>query len=68
MKKINLFVCELCGAQYKEEATAAKCEKNHKKIVNITSTRYLSLASNRTGYPSYIEVLLDNGEHLTFKR
>lgn len=68
MKKINLFVCEICGAQYKDEPYAKQCEGNHKKINHIGKVRYLPISDNKAGYPISIEVVMDDGERLTFKR
>lgn len=68
MKTINLYVCEVCSAQYRDEAHAKQCEGNHKKINHIGKVRYLPISENKPGYPVSIEVVMDDGERLTFKR
>lgn len=68
MKTVNLYVCEVCSAQYRDESHAKKCEENHKKINHIGKVRYLPISENKPGYPVSIEVVMDDGERLTFKR
>ena len=68
MKKINLYVCEICGTQYKDEPYAKRCEANHKKIDRIGQVRYQSFSDNKPGYPIAVELVMEDGTKLTFKR
>lgn len=68
MKKVSLYVCEMCSSQYNDEAKAKECEKNHKKCVNVSSARYLSIGNDKSGYPLSLTVLMDDGVHVTYKR
>lgn len=61
MKKIELYMCEYCHTQYADIDEAMKCEQNHKKIKEITETRYSSIASDATGYPDSITVVFSDG-------
>lgn len=68
MKKINLYVCDVCGANYNEKSKCERCEKGHVKPKEIIGTRYLSLEVNKKGYPISIDVKMDNGDVVKYKR
>lgn len=68
MKKIERYVCETCGTEYREKRTAESCEKCHKRPVEITDARYLSKAQCGTGYPVAINVKMSDGTYQTYKR
>ena len=67
MKKIDLYVCEICGTQYKEKAKCQECEKTHVRPVQIIDEKYM--AKNCNGeYPIYIMVKMEDGKTITYKR
>lgn len=68
MKKIELFVCEICGTQYAERLKAKDCEANHKKPVKIASTFDTPKSMNAKGYPCRVNVLFDDGAEVTYRR
>lgn len=68
MKEYTMYRCEICNTAYSEKKKAVDCEKSHKKIKEIKHCRYLSKAENGKGYPVAIDVLMENGEVITFKR
>lgn len=35
MKERKLYICDYCGAQYKEEVRCAECKKSHVEINKI---------------------------------
>lgn len=56
MRKIEHYICEICGTEYRDRLSAEKCEKCHKKPVAIIKSRYVSQYQNGAGYPVTIEV------------
>ncbi|RHQ81971.1 hypothetical protein [Clostridium sp. AF22-10] len=68
MKEVKHYICEICGIEYHDKQKCQECEKNHKQIKKIISTKYQSLSMNVKGYPVSITVEMDDGKELTFKR
>lgn len=68
MKVKTLYECEICGTPYKDESKCKECESSHKKIKKIHTAQYQSYHVNQKGYPSSIEVLMDDGEKIRYKR
>lgn len=68
MKVIERYRCELCNTEYSDKKKAEACEQNHKKPKKIVSSRYLSKGQDETGYPKSIDVLLADGNTVTFTR
>lgn len=68
MKQISLFVCEVCGTQYKDKMAAKDCESSHKVPDKIAGCRYLSKSQNAKGYPQDISVAFKNGEVVRYHR
>lgn len=67
MKKLELYVCEVCGTQYKEKVECQNCEKSHIRPVQITGEKYM--AKNCNGeYPVHITVRMADGKSITYKR
>lgn len=67
MKKIELFVCEICGTQYSSKLACESCEKSHKIPVKIVRQRYVD-PKNHGGYPVSVTIEFNNGEQLVYKR
>lgn len=68
MKRVELYLCEICGNQYNDESKCEECEKSHKKPIEIFESKYLAYAVNHKGYPQSIDVKFDNGEIVTYRR
>lgn len=51
MKEVKHYICEICGIEYHDKQKCQECEKNHKQIKKIISTKYQSLSMNVKGYP-----------------
>jgi len=68
MKKIELYACEVCGTQYREKLKCQQCEKSHKKPVEVTQARYISVAQNRSGYPHVLHVKMSDGKIVEYRR
>ncbi len=69
MKKVNHFICEICGTMYKDSATAMKCEAYHilpRKILakEIEKGDWIPItqsASSFYRYPKRIKVQMADG-------
>jgi len=71
MRKVEHYICEICGTEYKEKAMCEKCEKTHKKGLTIAKARYISVTMDGTGLPISIEVEYKDGRETkkaTYKR
>ena len=68
MKKIERYVCEICGTEYTDKARCQKCEKSHKTATEIIDARYLSLHQNEQGYPVSVTIKFNDGKTVIFKR
>ncbi len=68
MRKVEHYICEVCGTEYKDKAVCEKCEKSHKKAEGICGARYISIEQNASVYPVSVDIEFDNGEVKTYKR
>ena len=68
MKEVKHYICEFCNTEYKEKSTAERCEKGHILPKDIKSRRFLPMKDNNKGYPISIDVLMANGDVVTYKR
>ncbi len=68
MKKVEHYICDVCGTEYAEKAKCQECEKEHKKAVSISKCRYLGLRNAGTGYPQSVTIKFDDGSEIDFKR
>lgn len=68
MKEIKLYICEVCGTQYKNKVDCERCEKGHRKSLQIFDARYLSLAQDASGMPITITLLGSDGKQYRYKR
>lgn len=67
MKKLELYVCETCGTQYKEKVECQNCERSHVRPVQITGEKYMPKNCNGE-YPVHITVRMADGKSITYKR
>lgn len=68
MKKVEHYICEICGTEYNDKNKAQTCEKGHCKPIEIVRAHYLSLANNYKGYPNNITVKMADGTEQIYKR
>ena len=54
MKKIERYVCEVCGTEYKYEDVCSLCEEGHHKPLEISGAHWASMKENGSGYPTQI--------------
>ena len=68
MKKIQLFVCEICGTQFSSEKEAERCEKHHRIPKSFVKSQYRCCNASADGYPDRIEIKFDDGKVLQYHR
>lgn len=68
MKKVEHYICEICGTEYKDKKTCMECEKGHHTPKKIAGATYVSIKNDRSGYPMRVHVEMSNGETITYKR
>lgn len=68
MKTLQKYQCEVCHTEYADKRDAESCEKNHKIPKSIVEARHQPKSQNGKGYPVAITVLMNDGEHITYKR
>lgn len=68
MKEVKHYICEVCNTEYNEKSKAEDCEKGHIFPKSIKNKRYLPMKNNNKGYPISIDVLMENGDVVTYKR
>ena len=74
MKKVEHYVCDICGTMYNDENTAIKCEAHHilPKKVLIKETKksawipVTQQASTFYKYPKHINVQMEDGSVCTY--
>lgn len=68
MKEVKHYIREICGTEYKSEDSCKRCEDGHIKPTKIVKQKYVSIGSDKSGYPVWIEVKMSNGEVIRYKR
>lgn len=69
MKKMALYVCEVCGTQYSDKEKCVQCEKQHRQKLTIVGARYLPFTQDQSGMPVSITITNDvDGKSYTYKR
>ena len=68
MTEKHLYVCDKCGTAYATPEAAATCESGHWPAVRIRSQKYVAIANDRTGYPTYVSLVMGDGRIVRFRR
>ena len=56
MKKVEHYICEICGTEYKDKNICKDCESGHHKPLEISSSNWVSMKNNGSGYPTQIHI------------
>ena len=64
MKERKLYICEHCGAEYRDSKNAKECEEHHKLPTEIKASRFRMAAE----YPEKIEVKFSDGSTHWYQR
>ena len=62
MRKIDMYVCELCGTKYDSEGYAKQCERSHTKVKSIEDVRYKPFKKE----PYAVGIRLEDGSYKVF--
>ena len=68
MKRVDLYICEVCGTEYADKAQCKRCEKGHKEPKEITGIHHKPLTKDATGYPESIDVQMSDGKTVEYKK
>ena len=68
MKELILYTCEFCGTNYSDKCRCEKCEKGHKVPKKIHREKYFSIEQDDKGYPAAVDIEMDNGDIVRYKR
>lgn len=69
MKEITLYICEICHERYTNRQEAENCEAAHIKPKRLTETmKFHPYASNPSQYPDWIDIEMQNGKTVRYKR
>lgn len=68
MKKVEHYICEVCGTEYNDKKKCSDCESGHRKPLEISGANWVSMRNNRSGYPTQIHIKMSDGENITYKR
>lgn len=68
MKKVEHYICELCGTEYNDKSKAMRCEKGHREPKEIVKSRYNAIIDNLKGYPIAIDIKMSDNNVITYKR
>lgn len=74
MKKIEHYVCNICGTMYKDEKTAIACEKYHVRpkkvdVKGIKKNEWIPVTQGARSfykYPKHIIVQMEDGSVCTY--
>ncbi|WP_286153601.1 hypothetical protein [Sporofaciens musculi] len=62
MRKVEHYICELCGTEYAEQRQCEICENSHKQPLRIVKANYNSNLKDETGFPVSIDVEFGSGK------
>lgn len=68
MKKVEHYICEICGTEYNEKEKCKLCEYGHHRPKGIDGAQWYPIGQDGSGYPARVHILMDNGETITYKR
>lgn len=62
MRKVEHYICEICGTEYKEKAMCEKCEKTQ-----MSFRVWMHGRSMTASYDGYVDVFADDEEDAEYK-
>ena len=71
MRKVEHYICELCGTEYAGRQQCEACENSHKQPLRIVKADYNSNLKDETGFPASIDVAFrcgKSGKIVTYQR
>jgi hypothetical protein len=68
MKKVEHYICELCGTEYNDKKKCEECETGHVKPTEIDDATWIAIKRDGSGYPTKVHIKMSNGNTITYKR
>lgn len=69
MKKVQIYVCDVCGTNYTNKEECQECENHHTRPVRIFDGTYLSKKCCPWQHvPVMLKVEFDNGEIAEYRK
>lgn len=68
MKKVEHYICEVCGTEYNDKKKCEECETGHVKPKRIYSSTFITINRDRSGYPTKVSIEMGDGKIITYKR
>lgn len=68
MQELKIYRCEFCGTTYSRKIQCQDCERGHRKPRDMKASKYIPISQDKTGYPIYIDVEMDNGKKVRYEK
>lgn len=68
MQELKIYRCEICGTTYSTKIKCQECERGHRRPRDVKAAKYLPISQDATGYPTYINVKMDNGKVVRYEK
>lgn len=64
----KLYICDKCGTSYATPEACETCENGHVPAIRIRSQKYVAMNADKTGYPTYVSLVMEDGRIVRFRR
>ena len=68
MKEKKLYICKKCKTAYASDKDAQICEDSHVPAKRVRDQKYVAIANDRTGYPTYVSLVMQDGNIVRYRR
>lgn len=68
MTEKHQYVCDKCGTAYATPDACKTCEEGHIPAKRVRDQKYVALANDHTGYPTYVSLVMGDGRIVRFRR
>lgn len=68
MRKLELYMCEICNTQYAEKSEATECERYHVKPIKIQPFKYIPKSMAQQPYPLTVIATFEDGKEIRYRR
>lgn len=66
MKSLQLYVCDICGTQYKDKEECKMCESGHMKAMKIHDMMFDACRKNVVNYPDKVQLEMSDGKKIWY--
>jgi hypothetical protein len=68
MTEKKLYICDKCKTPYSSEKECKACEAGHVPAKRVRDQKYVAIANDHTGYPTYVSLVMENGMIVRYRR